>query len=110
MGRLFSSNAASDFLQDLLLTVQSQHDYNATQVPPEWHSWLQHIRKDAPVADPIVQSSTPPWQAVRHLFPIWLFMLKDIPTALGRKLDRNSWRIQALQHCCAQDQGLGACS
>ncbi|KAG8923164.1 hypothetical protein FRC02_011325 [Tulasnella sp. 418] len=41
----------------------SQHDYNATQVPPEWRSWLQHIRKDVPTEDPIVQASTPPWKA-----------------------------------------------
>ncbi|KAF5333228.1 hypothetical protein D9611_002282 [Ephemerocybe angulata] len=41
----------------------SQHEFNATQVPPEWHSWLHHIRKDAPNQDPVIQASTPPWQA-----------------------------------------------
>ncbi|KAJ2933469.1 hypothetical protein H1R20_g3649, partial [Candolleomyces eurysporus] len=41
----------------------AQHEYNATQVPPEWHSWIHHIRKDPPTADPIVQNLTPPWQA-----------------------------------------------
>ncbi|WVQ99931.1 hypothetical protein IAU59_007074 [Kwoniella sp. CBS 9459] len=40
----------------------SQDDFNASQVPPEWHSWLSHIRKDAPQEDPIVQSVTPPWK------------------------------------------------
>ncbi|ORY35610.1 NDUFA12-domain-containing protein [Naematelia encephala] len=40
----------------------TQHEYNATQVPPEWHSWLTHIRKDPPTEDPIMQASTPPWK------------------------------------------------
>ncbi|KAF4619619.1 hypothetical protein D9613_005431 [Agrocybe pediades] len=41
----------------------AQHDYNATQVPPEWHSWIQHIRKDPPTNDVVLQNSTPPWKA-----------------------------------------------
>ncbi|KAF8735663.1 hypothetical protein AX14_001718 [Amanita brunnescens Koide BX004] len=41
----------------------SQHDYNATQVPPEWHSWLQHIRKNPPTEDPVVQNASPTWKA-----------------------------------------------
>ncbi|KAF8309681.1 NDUFA12-domain-containing protein [Clavulina sp. PMI_390] len=41
----------------------AQHDNNATQVPPEWHSWLTHIRKDPPSQDPVVQAVTPPWKA-----------------------------------------------
>ncbi|EIN10482.1 NDUFA12-domain-containing protein [Punctularia strigosozonata HHB-11173 SS5] len=40
----------------------AQHDFNATQVPPEWHSWLSHIRKDPPSEDPVVQNLTPPWK------------------------------------------------
>ncbi|KAK1927092.1 putative cell viability protein [Papiliotrema laurentii] len=40
----------------------AQHDYNASQVPPEWHSWINHIRKDAPPNDPIMQASSPPWK------------------------------------------------
>jgi len=40
-----------------------QHDNNATQVPPEWHSWLVHIRKDPPTKDPIMQAVTPPWKS-----------------------------------------------
>ncbi|KAL8281191.1 hypothetical protein RQP46_006549 [Phenoliferia psychrophenolica] len=40
----------------------SSHDFNLTQVPPEWHSWLSHIRKDAPNVDPIMQASRQPWQ------------------------------------------------
>ncbi|KAF1758943.1 hypothetical protein GCK72_015403 [Caenorhabditis remanei] len=27
-------------------------DYDATQVPPEWHSWLHHITDDAPSVKP----------------------------------------------------------
>ncbi|KAF8192427.1 NADH ubiquinone oxidoreductase subunit NDUFA12-domain-containing protein [Pholiota molesta] len=30
----------------------AQHDYNATQVPPEWHSWISHIRTEPPTQDP----------------------------------------------------------
>jgi len=41
----------------------AQHDYNATQVPPEWHAWLSHIRKDPPHNDPIIQAVTPSWKA-----------------------------------------------
>ncbi|KXN86295.1 NADH dehydrogenase [ubiquinone] 1 alpha subcomplex subunit 12 [Leucoagaricus sp. SymC.cos] len=41
----------------------AQHEYNASQVPPEWHSWLQHIRKDTPPEDPVLAKVTPPWQA-----------------------------------------------
>ncbi|KAF5322211.1 hypothetical protein D9619_001085 [Psilocybe cf. subviscida] len=39
------------------------HDYNATQVPPDWHSWLSHIRSAPPQNDPVMQNLTPPWQA-----------------------------------------------
>ncbi|ORX38572.1 NADH ubiquinone oxidoreductase subunit NDUFA12-domain-containing protein [Kockovaella imperatae] len=39
---------------------------NASQIPPEWHSWLNHIRKDPPTEDPIVQASTPPWKTEYH--------------------------------------------
>ncbi|KAI9626793.1 hypothetical protein H4Q26_017699 [Puccinia striiformis f. sp. tritici PST-130] len=38
------------------------HDFNASQVPPEWHSWLQHIRKDPPHLDPIMIQSRQSWQ------------------------------------------------
>jgi len=41
----------------------AQHDYNATQVPPEWHSWISHIRKDPPTNDPVLQNLSPPWKA-----------------------------------------------
>ena len=41
-----------------------QHDFNGSQTPPEWHSWLTHIRKEPPTQDPIVKMSTQKWQAV----------------------------------------------
>ncbi|KAF9516144.1 hypothetical protein BS47DRAFT_1292928 [Hydnum rufescens UP504] len=41
----------------------AQHDNNATQVPPEWHSWLSHIRKEPPTNDPVMQAVSPPWKA-----------------------------------------------
>ncbi|KAM0752409.1 NDUFA12-domain-containing protein [Meredithblackwellia eburnea MCA 4105] len=40
----------------------SSHDFNASQVPPEWHAWLTHIRQDVPTADPIMIQSHQPWQ------------------------------------------------
>ncbi|KAK0453251.1 NDUFA12-domain-containing protein [Armillaria solidipes] len=40
----------------------AQHFYHASQVPPEWHSWIQHIRKDPPAQDTIMQSSRQAWQ------------------------------------------------
>ncbi|KAI0313609.1 NDUFA12-domain-containing protein [Amylostereum chailletii] len=41
----------------------AQHDFNATQVPPEWHSWISHIRKAPPPEDAIMVASTPAWKA-----------------------------------------------
>ncbi|KIK08459.1 hypothetical protein K443DRAFT_672477 [Laccaria amethystina LaAM-08-1] len=41
----------------------AQHEYHASQVPPEWHSWIQHIRKEPPSQDTVMQNLTPPWQA-----------------------------------------------
>ncbi|KAJ9096618.1 hypothetical protein QFC20_006380 [Naganishia adeliensis] len=38
-----------------------QDDFNASQVPPGWHSWLHHIRKLPPTEDPIIKACTPPW-------------------------------------------------
>lgn len=38
-------------------------------MPPEWHSWLHHIRKDAPGEDPVVNASRPPWLAVSQSRP-----------------------------------------
>jgi len=40
----------------------AQHDFNASQVPSEWHSWVDHIRRDPPTEDPVVLNSTPPWK------------------------------------------------
>ena len=43
----------------------AQHEYHASQVPPEWHAWLSHIRKDAPAEDPVMQNLSPAWKSVR---------------------------------------------
>jgi NADH dehydrogenase (ubiquinone) 1 alpha subcomplex subunit 12 len=40
----------------------AQHEYNGSQVPPEWHSWLTHIRQPPPTEDAVMQKLTPPWQ------------------------------------------------
>ncbi|GJJ07576.1 hypothetical protein Clacol_001779 [Clathrus columnatus] len=32
-------------------------------VPPEWHAWLHHIRKDPPTEDKVIQAVTPLWKA-----------------------------------------------
>jgi NADH dehydrogenase (ubiquinone) 1 alpha subcomplex subunit 12 len=50
----------------------AQHDFNATQVPPEWHSWISHIRKDPPTEDAVMQALSPPWKAVRLPPPFFL--------------------------------------
>jgi len=39
----------------------AQHNYNGSQVPAEWHSWITHIRKDPPTEDAVMQNLTPPW-------------------------------------------------
>ncbi|KAI0289506.1 NDUFA12-domain-containing protein [Russula brevipes] len=41
----------------------AQHEYNASQVPAEWHAWLSHIRKDPPPQDVTMQNLTPTWKA-----------------------------------------------
>ncbi|KAF7353081.1 NADH dehydrogenase [ubiquinone] 1 alpha subcomplex subunit [Mycena venus] len=40
----------------------AQHHYHASQVPPEWHSWISHIRKDPPTEDAMMTASRQPWQ------------------------------------------------
>ncbi|KZT27027.1 NDUFA12-domain-containing protein [Neolentinus lepideus HHB14362 ss-1] len=40
----------------------SQHNYHASQVPPEWHSWLHHIRNKPPPEDTVMQNLSPPWK------------------------------------------------
>jgi NADH:ubiquinone oxidoreductase subunit len=42
--------------------LYEQYDFNASQVPREWASWLNHIRMEPPTADPVVQASKQPWQ------------------------------------------------
>jgi len=44
----------------------AQSDFNATQVPPGWHAWISHIKKEPPTEDKIYQGFAPPWQAPWH--------------------------------------------
>lgn len=67
----FALSTASSIFDTLVL----QHDFNATQVPPEWHSWIQHIRKDPPTNDPVMQNLTPPWKAVSFIVFIFIYQL-----------------------------------
>ena len=48
----------------MLMNMDFQHEFHASQVPPEWHSWIHHIRQSPPTEDAVVKSVTPPWQAV----------------------------------------------
>ncbi|KAI4525837.1 NDUFA12-domain-containing protein [Schizophyllum commune Tattone D] len=47
------------FAQD---SISKQYYEDNSQVPPEWHSWLQHIRALPPTEDPVVQNLSPPWK------------------------------------------------
>ena len=40
------------------------YDSNATQVDPEWHSWLHHIRKAPPPKDEAIKEARQQWIAV----------------------------------------------
>lgn len=46
--------------------VWIQYDFNGSQVPPEWHAWLNHVRKDPPHLDAIVRESEPAWKSQHH--------------------------------------------
>lgn len=39
-----------------------QYDFNITQVPRPWASWLTQIRLDPPTKDEVVIQSQQPWQ------------------------------------------------
>ena len=45
------------------LKCAQQWDFNGSQVPPEWHAWLNGIRKDPPHEDPIMQQSHQKWMS-----------------------------------------------
>ncbi|KAH8920561.1 NDUFA12-domain-containing protein [Atractiella rhizophila] len=44
----------------------AQHDYNASQIPPEWHAWMHHMRREPPTEDEVMKRLTPAWKA-RHV-------------------------------------------
>lgn len=44
----------------------AQHDYNATQVPRGWSSWLHHIRLLPPPEDKVMEACKQPWQVPYH--------------------------------------------
>ncbi|GAA6028356.1 hypothetical protein JCM8097_006991 [Rhodosporidiobolus ruineniae] len=44
----------------------ASHDYNASQVTPEWHAWISHIRHLPPTEDPVMLASKKPWQTPHH--------------------------------------------
>ncbi|KDN41165.1 NDUFA12-domain-containing protein [Tilletiaria anomala UBC 951] len=37
------------------------YDSNVSQIDPEWHSWLHHIRKDPPAKDEAIQEGRQSW-------------------------------------------------
>ena len=94
----------------------SQDDFNASQVPPEWHSWLSHIRKDPPHEDPMVQSSTPPWKAVsvspssQHSRTTYGGDADGCAqqTAFCGESDRDEGTVCPILDDGAEDQGMGA--
>ncbi|BGP48526.1 hypothetical protein JCM10450v2_004402 [Rhodotorula kratochvilovae] len=40
----------------------ASHDFNASQVTPEWHAWLTHVRHLPPTEDPVMIASAQRWQ------------------------------------------------
>ncbi|GAA5910621.1 hypothetical protein JCM3775_001812 [Rhodotorula graminis] len=39
----------------------ASHDYNASQITPEWHAWVQHVRHLPPTQDPVMIASKQRW-------------------------------------------------
>ena len=100
-----------------------QNEWNASQIPPEWHSWLNHIRHEPPQEDPVVQQSTPPWKTVSHLrasrmpfFGLGYLLLWCIPRAwdkaertlgIRREPHWDPWTIHHLLYRRTEDHTLG---
>ena len=64
----------------------SQDDFNASQVTPEWHSWIHHIRKDVPTDDVIMKQLSPPWKAVSFfLLSSWVLVVMGTVALFVRK-------------------------
>jgi hypothetical protein len=81
-------------------------------VPPEWHSWLQHIRGPPAAEDKVMQNLSPPWKEVRAPVPpfssLFLTGSSGAPAALGREHLRDARRVQDVQHHDAQGERVGA--
>ncbi|KAG8996814.1 hypothetical protein FRB94_001352 [Tulasnella sp. JGI-2019a] len=43
-----------------------QNTFDASQVPPGWHAWINHIKKEPPTDDKVYQGSKPSWQTPWH--------------------------------------------
>ncbi|GAA5824658.1 hypothetical protein JCM5353_000794 [Sporobolomyces roseus] len=41
-------------------------DYNASQITPEWHSWLSHMKHLPPNLDQDIQANKRPWMIPHH--------------------------------------------
>lgn len=86
--------------------VSKQHNYHSSQVPPEWHSWLTHIRSTPPTEDPLMIESHQPWQVVRAP-PV--SPSSPPPTLLLRVLARFLRALAELKEtrrpCCCRMQG-----
>jgi len=62
-------NAGNQYYENLSYTpgrqrfvIYAKRDFDASQVPPEWHHWLHQITDKTPVEEPVVAA---PWQ-LRH--------------------------------------------
>ncbi|CAH7668260.1 NADH ubiquinone oxidoreductase subunit NDUFA12-domain-containing protein [Phakopsora pachyrhizi] len=60
-GNKYYEDPSESFLRNRWVDY-AVHDYNASQIPPEWHSWMSHVRKDPPTEDPVIQECRQPWQ------------------------------------------------
>ncbi|KAG9074271.1 hypothetical protein FS749_005308 [Ceratobasidium sp. UAMH 11750] len=61
--RYFENNNAEEEIPGRHRWVDyRQHEYNASQIPAEWHAWMHHIRLLPPTEDKALQESQRPWQ------------------------------------------------
>lgn len=88
-------------LRNMTLTSRLQkHDFNGSQIPPNWHSWITHIRKDPPTEDAVMQNVTPPWQSVCSLSGASIAFNMFAFTAICGEHDGYKRCLPIVQHCC----------